>query len=121
MTGELLRDEKSGKFLKGNKSGGRKKSGYALTDMLKADSDKPDLLIPTMTRNERIVKTIVDKAIEGDYHCIEVYLNRMYGKEVERIAFETEEPLDLSKLTYEELVEYDKLLEKLENVNAEQD
>jgi hypothetical protein len=114
---EIDRDA-SGKWVKGNKASkgyGPPHKGYGIKDLMDAELDKMDDLIPTMTKRQRVIKTIVEDAIKGRAWAVEIVLNRVYGRELERISLEKAEDLDLGALSDEELVAYNSLLTKVLN------
>jgi hypothetical protein len=110
---KIDRDE-TGKWINGKKGGpGRPKRGYGIKDLMDAELDKMDTLLPNMTKRQRIIKTIVDDAIKGKAEAINIVLNRVYGSAVERISLEKGEELNLGILSDEELAAYNTLLMKV--------
>ncbi len=111
-----LRNEK-GQFVKGCAAGpGRPKLGTTLADILRVIGQEKD---GENTNLEILVRNLFEQAKGGDIPSISIVLNRMFGKEADIIHIDTEEMIDLSKLSDEELVMYNKLLGKIENESTE--
>lgn len=117
-----IRDEK-GRFVKGHApiSPGRPKLGYALADLLNKELDTPNPDNLNETNRMAIIRTLICNAKAGDISSIQMIFNRVYGKEIDILKIDTDEDLDLSNLTDEELALYNKILEKALNVVSEKD
>lgn len=120
---EVIQRSETGRFLKGNTVSKKphKKWGYHLTELLKEEGDIPDTLLPEKTKLQRVIETLYNDAIAGNMRAIEIIFERLYGKEPDVLQLGLEEQLDLGKLSDSELVEYNQLLEKLENDKSKQD
>ena len=63
---------------------GRPKTGAAMTDLLRKELNKAgEDKIPL---KKKLVKTLIDKAIEGDPACLKYIIDRLDGKPTETIT-----------------------------------
>lgn len=96
-TGTQLRDEKSGRFLPGNKSGGRRAMSDEVKEMLLAAApDAVRLLIETMNNASVQPKIRV--------RCAEIVLDRVYGKAPQPIEAEMNGGIEI--VLAKELLDY---------------
>lgn len=106
-------------FEAGNKlaRGGSRPGSGPKPDQLKQELQA--LLAEAVSRDRRkdILEMMMFRALSGDAKCAAFLFDRMYGKPVQHLEIATEEtsgppPVDLSRLTAEELAVLERLMRK---------
>ena len=64
--------------------GGRPKIGTAMTDLLRKELNKRDA--DKVQLKTKVVKTLIDKAIDGDPACLKYVIDRLDGRPTETIT-----------------------------------